>query len=293
MANDAVRSRRSSALKKKIVDAGSSTRSSRRIRKRRAIERERQARTGLVVVIIAVIVILLLLSLAFGGRASAGGDVGLQDKQRFQRAKALRDAVLNKGGKFVGRLRGGGKKSSHSGTKDKTATRGGKNGGMRYLDPRQLPPLPGAPRESYKGKGDKYGFDGTGDDGWEESAKKSPRKGLGPQVDYTKSDRYTYPDLMYEPPNDGTYPPFESMLKVFETWGQDNLDSPPDTIAEVLQHFDYEDPEQVDAAIRYRDLELPFKMYNVREVGQLAWEDLLVVVDPSLSSHAQYIYHNR
>ena len=262
MASDAVRSRRSSsALKKKIVDAGSSTRSSRRIRKRRDIERERQTRTGLVVVV-AVMVILLLLSVTFGGSASPG-DVGLQDKQRFQRAKALRDAVLNKGGKFVGRLRGG-KESSYSVAKDKAAKRGGKNG-MRYLDPRQLPPLPGAPRESYKGKGNKYEFEGSGDDEWEEGAKKSTRKGLGPRVDYTKH-HYSYPDLMYEPPNDETYPPFESMLKVFETWGQDDLDSPPDTIAEVLQHFDFEDPEQVEAAIRYRDLELPFKMYNVREV---------------------------
>ena len=175
--SEAVRSRRSSALKKKIVDAGSSSRSSRRIRKRRDIERERQARTGLAVVVAVIFAILLLLWLASGGKSSAGGDVGLLDTQRFQRAKALRDAVLNKGGKFVGRIRGGGKKIPYKGEKDKTA-RGGKRG-MRYLDPRQLPTLPGAPRESYKGKGDKHGFDGTGDDEWEESAKKSTRTGLG------------------------------------------------------------------------------------------------------------------
>mmetsp|Transcript_22879 Transcript_22879/g.55155 ORF Transcript_22879/g.55155 Transcript_22879/m.55155 type:complete len:341 (+) Transcript_22879:82-1104(+) len=65
------------------------------------------------------------------------------------------------------------------------------------------------------------------------------------------------------------------MSSIFETWGQDHLDSPPDTLIEVLQHFDYQDPEQLEAAIKYRDLELPFKVYNVPElkVANSKWTD--------------------
>lgn len=144
---------------------------------------------------------------------------------------------------------------------------------MRYLDPRQLPPIPGQRDEPYFGKGSKEGFRGDGDDEWQADAK-SGRRNHGPKVDYTKH-KYEYPELMFEPPNDGTYPPLEPMSAIFETWEQDDLDSPPDTLVEVLQHFDYQDEDQMEAAIEYRELELPFKVYNVPEVkaAGLKWTD--------------------
>merc|ERR1719356_1169214 len=200
--------------------------------------------------IFTAIVIILFVS---GGR-SAKGPYGTH---RFQRAKALRDAVVNRGESFVGRISGGRQttvRSARSGT--------GKPGyGMRYLDPRQLPPLPGEEREQYRGKGRKHGYEGDGDDSWEHEAKTKD----GPKVDYT-SHKYKYPEILYEPPDDGSYPPLETLENVFKTWAQDDLDSPPETLEEALIHFDYEDPEQVEAAIKYRDLELPFKVYNVPEV---------------------------
>lgn len=116
--------------------------------------------------------------------------------------------------------------------------------GMRYLDPRQLPPLPGEPDEPYKGKGRKGGFRGEGDDGWKSD---SLLANSGPKVDYTKHE-YQYPELMFEPPNDGSYPPLERMATVFETWGQDDLDNPPNTLVEVLQHFDFQDPDQLEVS---------------------------------------------
>ena len=119
---------------------------------------------------------------------------------------------------------------------------------MRYLDPRQLPPLPGEPKEPYPGPSRKqHGFTGDGDDDWV-SVAESLSKHMGPKVDYTKY-KYLYPELVNEPQNDGSYPPLEPMRKIFKTWEQDDLDSPPETIVEVLQHFNYQDPEQVEVSL--------------------------------------------
>jgi len=118
---------------------------------------------------------------------------------------------------------------------------------MRYLDPRQLPPLPGEPIEPYKGKGRKGGFRGEGDDEWIADAQSPTYQNHGPKVDYTKHD-YQYPALMFEPPNDGSYPPLERMSSIFETWGQDDIDHPPETLVEVLQHFDFQDPDQLEVS---------------------------------------------
>ena len=149
---------------------------------------------------------------------------GRRVTERYERAKALSD-VIHRGGKNGLRA-----------VKDL--------GGMRYLDPRQLPPLPGEPDEPYTGKGKKGGFHGFGDDEWKAEAQSQKYQNLGPKVDYTKH-KYQYPKLAFEPLNDGSYPPLEPMSSIFETWGQDNIDNPPDTLVEVLQHFDYLDPEQM------------------------------------------------
>eukprot|EP00585_Thalassiosira_rotula_P002800 CAMPEP_0196148568 /NCGR_PEP_ID=MMETSP0910-20130528/27977_1 /TAXON_ID=49265 /ORGANISM="Thalassiosira rotula, Strain GSO102" /LENGTH=535 /DNA_ID=CAMNT_0041411297 /DNA_START=77 /DNA_END=1684 /DNA_ORIENTATION=- len=183
------------------------------------------------------------------------------DTERYMRAKAVLDAARS--GKTLDDTRKGGGSSSVK--------------SMRYLDPRQLPPLPGEPSEPYSGKGRKGGFPGEGDDAWQSDAKSKPNsyfKRRGPKVDYTKHE-YEYPDIMYDPPNDGTYPALEKMSTIFETWGQDDLDSPPDTLVEVLQHFDFQDQEQMEAATKYRDLELPFKVYNIPEVraAHKKWTD--------------------
>jgi hypothetical protein len=116
--------------------------------------------------------------------------------------------------------------------------------GMRYLDPRQLAPLPGEPREPYNANRRAKGFRGLGDDEWQSEAKLPKYRNLGPKVDYT-NHKYEYPELIFDPPNDGSYPPLEQMSTIFETWGQDDLDTPPETLVEVLQHFDYQDPEQL------------------------------------------------
>ena len=202
----------------KDANKGDSSRRKGRRRNRR-LEEERNRRAALVVFSS----FLLFATVLFLFLRPKEAHLGI-DSERFARAKVLRNAVLSgdKGGK-------------------PTST-------MRYLDPRQLPPLPGEPSERYNGKGRKGGFSGAGDDEWQADEKAFFNQNRGPQVDYTKHE-YEYPELIFEPQNDGTYPPLEPMSSIFETWGQDDLDSPPDTLIEVLQHFDYQDPEQLEVRI--------------------------------------------
>lgn len=276
--SDAIRSRKTNAstsidrVKKKIANESSSRSRTRKGRKSRRRQDEERSQTVACLVMAAFTAIVIILFVS-GGRSTEGS----YDTRKFQRAKALRDAVVNKGESFVGRISGGRKTMK---TQKRRADSGKPglsedlNNGMRYLDPRQLPPLPGEERERYNGKGRKHGYEGDGDDAWEHEPKKSERRNHGPKVDYT-AYKYEYPEILYEPPDDGTYPKLEPMENVFKTWGQDDLDSPPDTLEEVLMHFDYQDPEQVEAAIKYRDLELPFKVYNVPEVvaAGVKWTD--------------------
>ena len=157
------------------------------------------------------------------------------DTLRYERAKEVRDAVALSGGRLG--------KGLHRG-KTNVIKNPLNVGGMRYLDPQQLAPLPGEPHEPYNAKRRAKGFRGLGDDEWQSEAKSPKYKGSGPKIDYTKH-KYLYPELVFEPPNDGSYPPLEQMSTIFERWGQDDLDTPPETLVEVLQHFDYQDTEQL------------------------------------------------
>jgi hypothetical protein len=168
--------------------------------------------------------------------------IGL-DADRFARAKALRDAAIQSGKSFLRKTE---KALENSPRHGKPYDLKKKFKGMRYLDPRQLPPLPGEPKERYNSRNKKGPFRGAGDDDWVPIAE-SLEKHSGPKVDYT-IHKYTYPKLVYAPKNDGSYPPLQPMRKIFQTWEQDDLDSPPETIVEVLQHFDYQDPKQLEVS---------------------------------------------
>lgn len=215
-------------------DGGSAARRKERRRAARRLREERDRRAALT---FAASFVFLVAVLFLCLRKPRRGET---DTERYLRAKALRDAALS-GRASVG---------DWAPRKGRRENDKGEPGKMRYLDPRQLPPLPGQPAEPYFGKGPKHGYPGEGDDAWVADAESShSARRHGPKVDYTKH-KYVYPDLMYEPPNDGTYPPLEKMSTIFETWGQDDLDSPPDTLVEVLQHFDYQDPEQMEVRSR-------------------------------------------
>lgn len=97
---------------------------------------------------------------------------------------------------------------------------------------------------------------------------------VGPTVDYTKIE-YRYPDVIDSPPRGGLYPDLERLGDIFKRWPQDELDSPPQPLVEKLQRFDFMNVDQREAALRFRDAELPFKLYNVPEIHDAShkWTD--------------------
>jgi hypothetical protein len=50
---------------------------------------------------------------------------------------------------------------------------------------------------------------------------------------------------------------------MMQDWPQDDIDNAPLPFKETLVHFDYTNPEDVEAAHKFRDAKLPFKFINV------------------------------
>lgn len=151
----------------------------------------------------------------------------------------------------------------------------------RWIDLRQLPPFENADEWYEKYLGGKMKDSKRSDFKidynnrklfWEDLAEEA--QDMPPTVDYTKRT-YQYPDFIPIPPRGGSYPPLEPMENLFKRWPQEDIDSPPTPFVEKLQHFDFNDPEQMEAAVKYRDLEFPFKVYNIPEIDAAGekWTD--------------------
>ena len=94
-------------------------------------------------------------------------------------------------------------------------------------------------------------------------------------VDYTKH-KYEYPEKLMEPPSRlGDYPKLRTYKELMESWPQDDIDHPPDVLQEDLIHFDFNDPEDMEAALKFRIAKLPFKLINVPELiaANKKWTD--------------------
>jgi oxalate decarboxylase/phosphoglucose isomerase-like protein (cupin superfamily) len=70
------------------------------------------------------------------------------------------------------------------------------------------------------------------------------------------------------------YPTYRDLFGILQNWNPDNANL-PSIFTETLQHFDYSNITERDMAARYRDAELPFKVYNVPEFGKVSakWSD--------------------
>lgn len=168
-----------------------------------------------------------------------------------------------------------------------------RNGGIRWIDPKLLPAIPGkstnslvqdlgrrAARPKHKHKDHKkmgHFFKAkhvSKTFNWESEWKELKAIKKGPKIDYTKHS-YIYPDLLLDLPTPGEYPPLQKLGDMFQNWPQDHLDNPPDPFLEKLLHFDFTDPKQLEAAKTFRDAELPFKIYNVPEIisAKEKWTD--------------------
>merc|ERR1712151_1043466 len=77
---------------------------------------------------------------------------------------------------------------------------------------------------------------------------------------------------------EGGYPKLQSLSSLLKEWPQDDIDSLSNNnkqIKEVLLHFDYSNITERNAAIKFREKELPFKVYNVPEINAASskWTD--------------------
>lgn len=157
----------------------------------------------------------------------------------------------------------------------------------RWADKRQLPPHAFKDQKKYW---EKFLIDGEGNHreafktryghaplDWEETAELlEEQEEKGPTVNY-ESWAYEYPPTILEPPRGGPsqYPLLQPMGELLKRWPQDDLEDPPQPIQERLQHFDFQDAEQMEAALKYRELQFPFKVYNVPELtdAKAKWTD--------------------
>jgi len=110
------------------------------------------------------------------------------------------------------------------------------------------------------------------------------------------------PDLQKEPPLTG-YPTYRSLLDVVTEWNPDNPEF-PDFFKETLQHFNYSDTIERSYAEKFRNAELPFKIYGVPDMDKVSdkWNDEYLSkemgnqsphVEQSKTNHFMYWNGNR
>ena len=123
-----------------------------------------------------------------------------------------------------------------------------------------------------------------------------------PKLHSSDIDSHTlidYPEKLKRP-DSAVYPNYTNLLDVIKAWNPDNPDPPP-LFKESLQHFNYSNAEEMTAAIKFRDAELPFKIFNVPEFDSVVekWSDDYLIsqfhnpiesrrVEKSRSNHFMY-----
>ena len=92
--------------------------------------------------------------------------------------------------------------------------------------------------------------------------------------DITGNTRFEYPPVLSDPYKYLDYPNFDSLLNVIKKWNPDTPE-PPAVFKETLIHFNYSDPVERGYAEKFRDAELPFKVYNIPEftAASQLWSD--------------------
>ena len=105
------------------------------------------------------------------------------------------------------------------------------------------------------------------------------------------------PELLQAPPEVG-YPVYQSLLEAVSTWSPDDPEQPT-SFKETLQRFNYSDKLERSYAEKFRNAELPFKLYDVPDIIQVSkkWTDeylnanmadSVAHVEESKSNHFMY-----
>lgn len=121
-------------------------------------------------------------------------------------------------------------------------------------------------------------------------------------VDILSKTIFERPELLMEPPED-SYPVYASLLETVTKWNPDDPE-PPTTFKETIQRFNYSDELERSYAEKFRNAELPFKMYDIPDILMVTrkWDDEYLKqkmkyasahVEESKSNHFMYWNGNR
>jgi Cupin-like domain len=121
-------------------------------------------------------------------------------------------------------------------------------------------------------------------------------------VDVLSKTTFERPDLLMEPPETG-YPVYASLLETVSRWNPDDPE-PPTTFKETIQRFNYSDELERSYAEKFRNAELPFKIYDIPNVLEVTrkWNDeylkqkmrfVAAHVEESKTNHFMYWNGNR
>lgn len=96
---------------------------------------------------------------------------------------------------------------------------------------------------------------------------------LALQDNMEKVHNHLKPKLIPDPPEDVGLN-YESLYDILARWNPDVAEVPAD-FQERLQHFDYGNPYEREMAEKYREQEVPFKVYNVTDFNEVSrkWSD--------------------
>ena len=96
-----------------------------------------------------------------------------------------------------------------------------------------------------------------------------------------------WPPLLSSP-DDSVYPVYTSLFKIVQNWSPDDPELPTN-FKETLQHFNYSNPVERGYAEKFRNAEVPFKLYDVPEFAAVAalWTDEYLL--ENLQGHEQHV----
>jgi hypothetical protein len=86
--------------------------------------------------------------------------------------------------------------------------------------------------------------------------------------------KFVYPDIIPQV-DTSTYPHTLPLLEIIKRWNPDDTDNIPNPFVEMLQVFNYSNPEERMMAEAYRNAEVPFKVFGTPEIEAVAekWTD--------------------
>ena len=94
-----------------------------------------------------------------------------------------------------------------------------------------------------------------------------------------------------EIPSGGTqYPQLQNIREMMQRWPRDEVrPKDPRTVADTLCRFDFKVPAQRAAALRYRESELPFIVYNVDAVTETSHKWTMSYIAKSMRTHSSSV----